>query len=114
MMRIRTRPASLKKDSTTGAAIDPGSPSVADGHTYCTSNWQVENSLFSAPLSRRRRRLQSGSDYTAPVIPEVIPSDVEEVQYTSQVSCGVFIGVVIDRLQVHGRVCGSSCRNDLL
>lgn len=79
------------QDSTTNETIDKGSASIAEGYNYCTFNWQVEegDSLLSSPIVRRsRRHLQIGDDYTAPVIPAVIPVDVEEVcMYThTQVS----------------------------
>ena len=50
-----------------------------EGYNYCTSNWQVDDSLFTSDPSRGLRRLQDSGEYTAPVIPEVIPADVEEV-----------------------------------
>lgn len=67
----------LSQDST-GETIDTGSASVTEGYNYCTSNWQAEVSLLSSPSGRR---LQTSTDeYTAPVIPDVIPTDVEEVR----------------------------------
>lgn len=72
---------SLWQDSATGETIEPLSafPSVTEGYSYCTANWQAEDSLFSSPFARRRsRRLQDGI-YTAPELPDVIPEDVLEV-----------------------------------
>ncbi|CBJ30862.1 conserved unknown protein [Ectocarpus siliculosus] len=64
---------------STGETIGTGAASIAEGYNYCTSNWQPEVSLLSSP-SRRLRRLQTSvDDYTAPVIPDVIPTDVEEL-----------------------------------
>ncbi|CAM9558287.1 unnamed protein product [Ectocarpus sp. 12 AP-2014] len=63
---------------STGETIDAALPSVAEGYNYCTSNWEVEESLLTTPSRLRSRRLQT-SDYVAPVIPDVIPTDVEEL-----------------------------------
>ncbi|CAN0140511.1 unnamed protein product [Ectocarpus sp. 12 AP-2014] len=63
---------------STGETIDAASPSVAEGYNYCTSNWEAEESLLTTPSRLRSRRLQT-SDYVAPVIPDVIPTDVEEL-----------------------------------
>ncbi|CAM9959638.1 unnamed protein product [Ectocarpus fasciculatus] len=63
---------------STGETIDTGSPSVAEGYNYCTSNWKAEESLLTTSSRLRSRRLQT-SNYVAPVIPDVIPTDVEEL-----------------------------------
>ncbi|CAM9751286.1 unnamed protein product, partial [Ectocarpus sp. 6 AP-2014] len=63
---------------SSGETIDAGSASVAQGYNYCTSNWEAEESLLTTSSLLRSRRLQT-SDYVAPVIPDVIPTDVEEL-----------------------------------
>lgn len=73
-------PVAVSQNSETGETINPGSASVLEGYDYCTSNWsvQTEDTLFT-PMQQRSSRLQAG-DYTAPVLPEVVPGDVVEVE----------------------------------